>query len=50
MTHKKLCSIKTDGGLDLISAIGHQEGGVGSRKWTPELGRSFTKDNKSVSL
>ncbi|XP_054428563.1 inactive ubiquitin carboxyl-terminal hydrolase 54 isoform X2 [Pteronotus mesoamericanus] len=36
VTHKKLCSAKTDASLDLISAVGHQERGVGSRVWRPE--------------
>lgn len=44
MTRKKLCSIKTDAGLDLISAVGHQERGVGSRVWRPESDRSVAKD------
>lgn len=39
-----LCSAKTEAGLDLISAIGHQEGGVGSTVWRPESDRSVTKE------
>ena len=50
MTHKKLCSIKTDAGLDLSSAVGCQEGGVGSREWRPELDRSVAKDNESGNI
>lgn len=45
----KLCSVKTDAGLDLISAVGHQEGGVGSSVWRPESNRSVGKD-KSGNL
>ena len=50
MTHKKLCSIKTDAGLDLISAVGHREGGDGSREWRPESDRSVAKDNESGNV
>ena len=50
MTHKKLCSIKTDAGLDLSSTVGCQEGGVGSREWRPELDRSVAKDNESGNI
>lgn len=50
MTHKRLCSIKTDTGLDLISAVGCQEEGVGSREWRLESDRSVAKDNESGNL
>lgn len=44
MTHKKLCSVKTDADLDLISAVGCREGEVGSKVWRPESDRSVAKD------
>lgn len=50
MTHKKLYSVRTDAGLDLISAVGHREGGVGSTVWRPELNRSVGKDDKNGNL
>lgn len=50
MTHKNLCSTKTDAGLHLSSAVGCQEGGVGSREWRPELDRSVAKDNESGNI
>ena len=43
MTHKELCSIKTDTDLDLISAVGCWEGEVGSKVWRPD-DRSDAKD------
>lgn len=49
VTHKKLCSVKTDAGLDPIS-VGHWKRGVGSRMWRPESDRSVAKDNKSGNL
>ena len=50
MTCKKLCSIKTDAGLDLSSAVGSREGGVGSIEWRPELDRLVAKDNESGNI
>lgn len=49
VTCKNLCSIKTDAGLDLVSAVGRREGGIGSRMWRPESDRSVAKD-KSGNL
>jgi hypothetical protein len=50
VTHEKLCSVKTDAGLDLISAVSHQGGGVGSRVWRAELNSSVGKNDKSGSF
>lgn len=44
VTYKKLCSVKTDADLDLISAVGCQEGEVGSKVWRPESDRLVAKD------